>query len=640
MPNASGIATAKVPNVTAAVPTATYRPRQIALGGNSFCAIGAFAAIVAHLVMRFALNLGWSSLVPLWLALVAGGVPNVVGLLRKAIRFQFGSDLLAGVSIVCATLMHEYLVATIVVLMLSGGRALEDYATRRASSLLSALAARLPTKGHQVVGDSLQDVALENIAPKDTLLVFPHEICPVDGEVVEGNGAMDEAYLTGEPFQIAKAPGSIVLSGAINGNSALKIRALRPSADSRYARIVRVMETAQQNRPRIRRIGDRLGAWYTPAALALGVAGWLLGGSAGRFLAVVVIATPCPLLLAIPIAIIGGISLAAERGIVIKNPAALEEIDLCTTFIFDKTGTLTYGRPQLTEVICKQGFNKTEVLRYAASLESYSKHPLAAALLAVAGEAQIPLRAAENVQEAPGEGLRGLVGGRTVHITGRKEALKHDRELSLDLPPSTEGLECLVFLDNRLAAICTFHDAPRSESKPFLQHLSVKHNVKRLMLVSGDRDEEVRRLAELLGIRDIHSGKSPEEKVALVKAEIATGKALFVGDGINDAPAMLTATVGVALGRNTDIIAEAADAVVMDSSLRRVDELMHIARRIRSIALQSAIGGMALSAIGMIAAALGLLPPIAGALAQEIIDVIAVANALRVTRPTRQLSDF
>jgi heavy metal translocating P-type ATPase len=406
--------------------------------------------------------------------------------------------------------------------------------------------------------------------------------------------------------------------------------------DSRYAKIMAVMRASEQNRTHLRRVGDRIGAWYTPLAVAVAASGWLVSGHADRFLAVMVIATPCPLLIAIPVAVIGGISLAARRGIVIKNPAMLEQIDTCRTIIFDKTGTLTYGRPSLTDVLCAPGFPVEQVLGAAASLEVYSRHPLAGAIVRAAQERGLPLESVDLACEKPGEGLRGIVGGRTVRITGRSKLA----ELPLGLASGAEGLECLVFFDDQYAAALRFHDEPRAESHPFVQHLLPRHRAGKVILLSGDRENEVEYFARQLGIALTHAGKSPEDKVAIVRQETALARTLYVGDGINDAPAMMTATVGVAFGKDSDITAEAADAVVLEPSLAKVDELMHIGRRMRRIALQSALGGMALSVIGMSAAAGGYLPPIAGAIAQEVIDLAAVLNAVRVALPGRDLTDF
>ena len=610
-------------------------------GKDAPIAIFTALAIAVHLMLRYLWRIGPLDLVPLYLALVAGGVPLLIGLVRQAFKLEFGSDWLAGISIVTATLLQEYLVACIVVLMLSGGSALEQYATRRASSALRALARRMPTRAHRVTPNGSVIINVREIVPGDILAIHPHDICPVDGEVIEGHGEMDESYLTGEPFEISKAPGSQVLSGAVNGDTLLKIRATRLAVDSRYARILKVVEEAEQNRPSMRHIADRLGAWYTPLALAIGVAGWLIGGTAERFLAVVVIATPCPLLIGIPVAIIGGISLAARRGIVIKHPKILEQIDTCRTFFFDKTGTLTYGRPALTDVYCGRGMEQREALRYAASLEQYSRHPLAQAVLDAAKRQEIALAVPTGVSEKPGQGLVGEVDGHKIHITGRNQAVAANLVSASELPAAESGLECLVFVDREFAALFRFHDEPRAESRSFVRHLRPKHGAGEVVLLSGDRRSEVEHLARIVGIERIHSGATPEQKLKLVSEASARHRTLFVGDGINDAPAMLAATASVALGgQSSDVTTEAADAVVMDSSLRKVDELMHIARRTRSIALQTAVGGMALSGIGMLFAAAGYLPPLAGAVAQEVIDLVAILNALRITIPVKELSDF
>ena len=595
------------------------------------------SGILLHLMLRYMLNLhGISANAPLFLVLLIGGVPLLWELAAKAIKREFGSDLLAGISIVTATLEREYLVAAIVVLMLSGGTALEAFATRRASSVLDALAKRMPQIAHRKEAGEIADVKLENLHIGDVVVIYPHEVCPADGTVIEGHGHMNEAYLTGEPFELDKTPGSTLISGALNGETVLTMHVEKLPVDSRYARIMRVMEETQQHRPRLRRLGDQLGAWYTPLAVGTAILAWLLSGESHRFLAVLVIATPCPLLIAIPVAVIGAISLSARRGIIVKNPAVLEQIDACRTAIFDKTGTLTHGQPFLAEIVCGAGVEEQAALRLAASLERYSKHPLAFALLRAAKEAGIALESAEQISEKPGEGLSGVVNGVTVRITGRKQVDAH----SLSLPAHRAGLECILFVNAQFAALFRFHDAPRKDGLLFVSHLSPRHGFNRILLVSGDRDEEVRYLAQAVGIREVYANKAPEDKVQIVREEALKQKTLFVGDGINDAPAMQAATVGIGFGQDSDVTAEAADAVVLESSLGKVDELIHIGRRMRRIALESALGGMALSMIGMAAAAAGWLPAIGGAVGQEVIDLVAVLNAVRAAVPIRELRDF
>jgi heavy metal translocating P-type ATPase len=592
-------------------------------------------AILAHLALRYFTQ--WPRLfadLPLLAAIAAGGIPLLWALARHLVRLEFGADLLAGVSIVTAALTAEYLAAAIIVLMLSGGGALEEHAKGRAKSVLAALHARTPRIAHRRTEEGLTDIPIDQIAVGDRLVILPHEIAPVDATVVEGHTRMDESFLTGEPYVMSKTPGSPVLAGATNGDSAVVVEAVRLPADSRHAQIVQVLEQAERDRPRIRRLGDTLGAWYTPLALTAATWAWVASGDPRRFLAVTVIATPCPLLIAIPVAVLGAISLAARRGIIVKAPAVLEQIDRCAVMILDKTGTLTYGKPALTEVLSVNGRTHAEVLRRAASLEQYSKHPLAGAILEAANQAGLPLPQASLVSERPGEGLRGVVEGVAVTITGRAKVT------GMDLPPVAPGLECIVLFDGELAGVLRFRDAARAESRPFVSHLGPKHGIRRVVLLSGDREEEVRYLAERVGITEMHFGKSPEEKVGIVRDATAADRTLFVGDGINDAPAMLMATVGVALGSRSEVTSEAADAVVLDSSLEKTDELMHIGRRMRRIALQSAVGGMALSAAGMAFAAAGMLPPVMGAVAQEAIDLAAVLNAVRVSFHGRRLADF
>jgi heavy metal translocating P-type ATPase len=595
------------------------------------------ACILISLTLRFAFHARpavWEA--PLLLTLVVGGVPLLIDLGGKLLSREFGSDLLAGISVVTAILLGEYLVGAIVVLMLSGGTALEYYATRRASAVLDALARRMPNIAHRKTSSGVVDITLGEISVGEVLVVLPHEICPVDGVVVAGHGSMDESYLTGEPFEMSKTPGSEVLSGAVNGENVMTIAASKLPVDSRYAKIMQVMRASEENRTKMRRIGDRIGAWYTPLAVAMALGGWLWSGQADRFLAVMVIATPCPVLIAIPVAVIGGISLSARRGIVIKNPAMLEQIDRCRTIIFDKTGTLTYGRPVVTDIVCATGYSRDEVLTAAGSLEVYSRHPLAGAIVKAAQEAKLPLENVDLASEKPGEGLRGLIGDKKVQITGRAKL----SVLPSALASVAGGLECLVFINDAYAASLRFHDEPRAESHSFVNHLKPRHGAAKVILLSGDRESEVQYFGRQLGIAEMHSGKSPEEKVAIVQQETRLAKTLYVGDGINDAPAMLNATVGVAFGNANDITAEAADAVVLEPSLAKVDELIHIGRRMRTIALQSALGGMAVSMIGMVAAAMGYLPPVAGAVTQEFIDLAAVLNAVRVSLPAKDLTDF
>ena len=594
-------------------------------------AICALIAIILNLILEWGIDNAFLSTLPLWLIIVLGGLPLLIQIAAKLIKGNWGADMLAAIAIVTATILGQYLAATLVILMMAGGQALEAYAMRKASSVLAALAARMPSVAHLRQDGKIKEIAIDAIAIGDVIVIYPHETCPVDGVVIEGHSSMDESYLTGEPYRISKAPGATVLSGAINGEAVLVITAEKLPADSRYAKIMEVMTEAEQKRPNLRRIGDQIGAIFAPLALAVAAASWIITGIPMRFLSVLVIATPCPLLIAIPIAMISAISLAARHSIIIKDPTVLERLPTCRTAIFDKTGTLTYGRPELTEIITAEGIIADTILQQAASLERYSKHPLASAILISASKKGLNLLDAMHVSEKPGQGLTGNVAGDEITVTHRRKLLQSVPEVAALLPPVSSGLECILLLNGSYAATLRFRDSPRAEGKSFIHHLTPIHHFKRILLVSGDRESEVSYLAGLLGITETYAGQTPEQKLALVMAEVTKAPTLFMGDGINDAPALAVATVGIAFGQHSNVTAEAAGAVILENTLAKVDELLHISISMRRIALQSAIGGMLLSMVGMGCAASGLITPVAGAMLQEGVDILAIINALRLT---------
>lgn len=586
-------------------------------------------SILAHFVMMFFQIQGQD--IPLLALIIFGGAPIVLQLIRKVISGDFGTDMLAVLSFITGVWLGEYVAAVLIVLMLSGGQALEAYAMRKASSVLRALSDRMPSTAHRKNGDKIEEIELSEIQVGDLIIVFPHEAAPVDGVVVEGNSAMDESYMTGEPYLLSKAPGSYVLSGAMNGEAVLVIRSERRAQDSRYAQIMNVMEEAEQKRPVMRRLGDQIGAIFAPVSLLFAIGTWVVTGDPVRFLAVLVVATPCPLLIAIPITIISAISMAAKLGIIIKDPTVLERLPTCRTAIFDKTGTLTYGKPELTEILTAKDVTEDDVLRKAATLERYSKHPLASAILDAANARKLFVMDAQSVSEKQGQGLSGVVDGKLVTVTHRKKFLENNQDMDSLLPPTEAGLECVILMDGKYAATFRFRDAPRAEGKSFISHLGPAHQFKKIMLVSGDRETEVSYLANLLGIKETLASQTPEQKVEIVRAETAKAPTLFMGDGINDAPALTAATVGIAFGQNSSVTAEAAGAVIMDNTLSKVDELIHISGAMRTIVLQSALGGMMLSVVAMGFASGGFITPVAGALLQEVIDVVAILNALRLT---------
>ena len=501
---------------------------------------------------------------PLFITIAVGSIPLLWEIAKKILKKDLGADVLAAIALVTAVIVGQYLAAVLIILMLAGGQALEEYAMRKASSVLSALAERMPSIAHRKNGEKIEEIAITDIKIGDSIVVLPHETCPVDGVVVEGRGNMDEAYLTGEPYKVSKAVGSSVLSGAINGESMLIVRAEKLPEDSRYASIMKVMQEAEEKRPNLRRLGDQIGAIFAPISLAIALLAWAVTGDSVRFLAVLVVATPCTLLIAIPITIISAISMAAKRGIIIKDPTVLERLPTCKTAIFDKTGTLTYGRPELTEIITASDISKDKILQQVASLERYSKHPLAHAILQAAEKNKLILLPAESLSEKAGMGLIGVVDGIEIIITSRKNLEKNYPDIFINLPKAGEGLECVVLTKNsplpleegqgegvaaclelstpsppalsqrerelKFAATLTFRDTPREDGESFICHLAPAHQFTKTMIVSGDRESEVAYLAQQMCISDILASQTPEQKLAVVREEAAKAPTLFMGD--------------------------------------------------------------------------------------------------------------
>lgn len=578
--------------------------------------------------------------IPLLISIVICSIPLIFQIGVKIVKGDLGADLLAAIAIITATYLGEYLAASIVLLMLASGQIFESFAVRKASSVLLELAKRMPSIAHRRLEKNIRDIPINEIQIGDSIVIYPHETCSVDGVVIEGYGSMDESYLTGEPYYVSKAPGVAVLSGSINGEALLVIRAEKDPQDSRYVKIMKVMEESEQKRPKIRRLSDQLGAIFAPFSLIYASLAWYITDDPIRFLAVLVIATPCPLLIAIPITIFSAISLAAQRGIIIRNPVILEQLPLCKTAIFDKTGTLTYGHAELEEIIPFNEFTKDGILQYVASLERFSKHPLAEAVLRAASAAGLAFLNITHVSERPGEGLVGSVEQKTLKITNRKFIEQNYPTQRVKLPSQAPGMESVVLVDKKLAGLLRFRDAVRQEGYSFISHLGPMHKIEKTMILSGDRLSEVEYLAKKLGIKEVYAGQSPEQKVEIVRKETSKAPTLFMGDGINDAPALAAATVGLAFGSQNIVATEAAGAVFLETSLAKVDELIHISVSMRRVALVSAGGGMVLSIIGMYFAGVGMITPVAGALLQEGIDVIAILYALQLTWHSKIFGDI
>jgi heavy metal translocating P-type ATPase len=579
-----------------------------------------------------------------WYAgLVLTGAPVTWRTLRGLLRGQFAADVVAMLAIVGAVLLQEPLAGLVVVLMQTGGEALDAYGVARASSAVVALEADAPRVAHRLRDAGVEDIAAESIVPGDLLLVRPGELVPCDGEVTAGSSHVDASRLTGEPLPVRVAPGAQLFSGSVNQEGALTLRAERRSQESRYAKIVELVRTAQASKSPLQRTADRWAVWFTPLTLLACLIAWLVSHDWTRVLAVLVIATPCPLILAAPVAIIGGINRAAKRAIIVRHGGALEGLASVDVAVFDKTGTLTVGTPNVSEVVVANGTPPLELLAKAAAVEQGSGHLLARVLVAHAERAGAPFSLATELQEAPGRGITGRVGGELVMV-GSPDFV-HEQLLALGreaLPALTAlrgmeaeatGLRAYVATERGALARVEFADRLRPELAAMFTGLRAL-GIGEGQLLSGDRTENVREIAEAVGIATYAGDLSPADKVARVEALERSGRrVLMVGDGTNDAPSLSRATVGVALaGHGGGVVAEAADVVLLVDDPSRIAEAIAIARRAMRIARQSIFVGLGLSLVGMGFAAAGMLTPVAGALIQEAIDVAVILNALRAAR--------
>lgn len=550
---------------------------------------------------------------------------------RELLKREAGIDLLALLAIGGALLLHEYLVGAVIAVMLASGRALEEYAAGRARRELTALLGRTPRVAHRYENGNLVEVAVADVAPEDRLLVKAGEVLPVDGVLLSETALLDESALTGEPMPVVRNRGERLASGVVNAGEALELRAIADAANSTYAGVVRLVEQAQDAKAPFTRLADRYALLFVPLTLVLAGVAWWWSGDPLRALAVVVVATPCPLILAVPIAVVSAISRAARRGILIKSGGALEMLARGQVLMFDKTGTLTTGQAKMVAIEPVGGHDPAEVLRLAASLDQVSHHVTAQAIVAEARRRGLALEMPMDAVEQPGAGVTGLVGGRQVKVG-------QANYLGLEGPWLRQVLRRMsyqghsgvfVAVDGEPVGVLTMADEIRLETPRTLRNLH-RAGIRRTVMVSGDRQDVAETIASALGIDTVLAERSPAEKVAAVRAEHDQAITIMVGDGINDAPALAAAHVGVAMGaRGAAASSEAADVVLLVDRLDRLPEALVIARRGRKIALQSVIVGMTLAFGGMLLAAFGFLTPVAGAVLQEGIDVVAILNALR-----------
>lgn len=601
---------------------------RVKIGLLAIAASGLVLGLVLHLAGQTGLaRLSWTiATAPVLLALL-------VQIVRSLLRRELGLDIVAALSMSAALAFGEALAAVIVALMYTGGSFLESFAEGRARREMHALLARVPRMATRYVDGGLKEVSVDDVLPGDLLLIRQGDVVPVDGTVASPHAVLNMSALTGESLPVSAARDDAVLSGATNAGDAFDLVATHEARDSTYAGIVRLVENAQASKAPMSRLADRWSVGFLVLTLLIAGAAWWFTGDPIRAVAVLVVATPCPLILAVPVALVAGLSRAAHFGVLIKGARPLENMARIQSIILDKTGTLTDGRPQIASVLCAQGETESEIVRLAASLDQASKHPIAQAIVTAARLRGLELVLPAETREFPGEGVSGMVDGRPVLVGGHGFVARHADTARLPLPEAEAGSVIVaVAVAGRIAGYVVMADPVREEVAEMLAGLR-REGVQRILLATGDRAAVAERIAGGLGLDGIRSGLTPDQKVLVVLTERKNGPVMMVGDGVNDAPALAAADVGVAMGaRGAAASAETADVVLLVDRIERLRSGIEIARRSRRIAMESVVVGIGLSVLAMVAAAFGYLQPVEGALLQEAIDVAVILNALRALR--------
>ena len=592
------------------------------------------AGLVIGLLAQFFGRSGWAG--PVW---AMATIPVLIALVAEIFislrRGDIGLDIVAALSMFAALVFAEYLAAVVVALMYAGGQYLESFAERRASREMTALLTRVPRSAVRYRNGRLEDVSLDAIDPGDRLVIRKGDVVPVDGAVIEGVAVLNQSALTGESMPIQFKAGDSLMSGSTNVGEAFHLLTTQRAAESTYAGIVRLVEAAQKSRAPMSRLADRYAMVFLAATVALAAAAWVGSADPIRAVAVLVVATPCPLILAVPVAIMAGVSQAAKHGILIKGGLALETLARVRSLIIDKTGTLTQGQARIVSVNAISDQPAEELLRLAASLDQASKHIVAQTIVDAARDKGLELAIPHDIIETPGEGIEGVVDGHHVIVGGLRFATGKLAETSLSQlralrPPGSVAVA--VGVDERLVGLLILADRLRAGTEALLRDLK-SLGVTRIVLATGDRRDVAETVAKGLPIDAVRSELSPEQKTLVVLSERKNGPVMMIGDGVNDAPALAAADLGVAMGaRGAAASAEVADVVLLVDELDRVLPAIKIACRSRFIALESVYAGLGLSIAGMIAAALGLITPVQGAIFQEVIDVAVILNALRALR--------
>jgi heavy metal translocating P-type ATPase len=609
------------------------RGRRVALALALLTAAAIVAGAVAHLLdAPRAGDAVWAAAVAVAL------VPLTASVASSLRRGDVGVDAIALLAMAGALALGELLAGAVIALMLAGGNALEAAASGRARRELTALLQHAPRTAHRRRGGAVEEIAVDALVPGDVVLVRAGDVIPVDGVVVRGSATIDESALTGEPLPVARAAGAPLRSGTANAGEAFDLRATRPASESAYAAIVRLVRDAESQQAPFARMADRYAAFLLPVTALLAGCAWAISGDSVRALAVLVVATPCPLILAAPIALVSGVSRAARAGALVKGAAVVEKLGRARTVLLDKTGTLTLGAPAVEGIVSLDGIAQDELLRLAASVDQLSAHVVAEALVHDAEGRGLALADAHDVHERPGDGIEGVVNGHRVTVGSR--TFLRSRGIA-GVANGTAQLDAVgrspvrIAIDGALAGAIVMADRARPEAAAAVAAVRAA-GARRVAMVTGDDRATADEIARAVGIDEVHADCDPQEKLAVLRAAAADPAArpvVMVGDGVNDAPALAAADVGVAMaGAGATISAEAADVVVTVDRLDRVASALHIGRRSLTIARQSVLAGMGLSFVAMIAAALGHIPPVAGALLQEGIDVAVILNALRALR--------
>jgi heavy metal translocating P-type ATPase len=618
------------------------------------------AVIALLLVSLVAWLAGWHAVAQwsLIVVILLGGIPLLWATVRQLARGEVGVDVIAILAIGGSLILGQYLAGAIIVLMLAGGEALEAFALSRAGKSLSNLAQRAPRTAHVWRDRQMIDIPADAVERNQIVVVKPGEVIPVDGLIVAGSSGVSEADLTGEPLPVSKEPGAQVLSGSVNLDHMLEVQALKRSSESQYARILQLVADAQQSRAPIHRLADRYGAAFTVLAVGMAAIAWLISGDSMFALAVLVVATPCPLILATPIAIMSGIDRAAHHGLIVKSGATIEQLGRVDVAVFDKTGTLTLGQPRVVDIVQLGGVasahNADDTLLWlVASVEQFSTHILARAVVDAARRMERPLQIATQMDELPGKGIRGRVAFAAPDTDGAPSPTacvevavgnrKFMAHLGLAIPPAlikererrtAEGqIGSFVALNGCVEALLIFADVPRPELERLTSDLKAA-GIRETWLLTGDGEVVAQQIGTLARIDRVVARCLPEQKVETIRSlEAQKHRVLMVGDGVNDAPALATASVGLAIGaQGLSAAAAIADAVLLSSDILQVACAVELGRRVLRVALQGIWIGMGLSLIAMVCAAFGLIPPTVGAILQEGIDVLVVVNALRATR--------